>query len=26
LVDMINNLQYKKDAWKSLKPILTMLK
>ena len=26
LVDMINNLQYKKDAWKNLKPILTMLK
>ena len=26
LVDMINNLKYKKDAWKNLKPILNMLK
>ena len=26
LLDMINNLEYKKDAWKNLKPILTMLK
>jgi len=26
LLDMINNLKYKKDAWKNLKPILTMLK
>jgi len=26
LLDMINNLNYKKDAWKNLKPILTMLK
>jgi len=26
LVEMSNNLKYKKDAWKNLKPILTMLK
>jgi len=26
LLDMINNLEYKKDAWKNLKPILTILK
>ena len=26
LLDMINNLNFKKDAWKNLKPILTMLK
>ncbi len=26
LIDMINNLKCKRDAWKNLKPILTMLK